>query len=138
LQAADVALSRALELVRGELLADRPPGRYSWLGFGTQETEVPAVIADAAHRLAAHRLSRGDALGAQWAAEQGLLGAPDDERLVQIKIRGIAAQGDQERLHTVIADLKVRAWQRYGETELHPSTGAVVSELIEGLGSLRS
>jgi hypothetical protein len=133
LQAADAALARGLELVRGELLADRPPGRYSWLGFGTQETEVPAVIADAAFRLATRRLLRGDALGAQWAAEQGLLGAPDDERLVQIKIRGIAAQGDQERLHTVIADLKVRAWQRYGETELHPSTGAVVSELIEGL-----
>jgi len=133
LQAADAALARGLELVRGELLADRPPGRYSWLGFGTQETEVPAVIADAAFRLASRRLARGDALGAQWAAEQGLLGAPDDERLVQIKIRGIAAQGDQERLHTVIADLKVRAWQRYGETELHPSTGAVVSELIEGL-----
>ncbi len=96
---ADEALARALYLVRGELLADRPPGRYSWLGFGTQETEVPAVIADAAHRLATRRLARGDALGAQWAAEQGLLGAPDDERLVQIKIRGIAAQGDQERLH---------------------------------------
>lgn len=135
---ADEALARALYLVRGELLADRPPGRYSWLGFGTQETEVPAVIADAAHRLATRRLARGDALGAQWAAEQGLLGAPDDERLVQIKIRGIAAQGDQERLHTVIADLKVRAWYRYGETELHPSTNAVVSELLEGLEGLRA
>ena len=136
--AADAALARALDLVRGELLADRPPGRYSWLGFGTQETEVPAVIADVAHRLATHRLDRGDVLGAQWAAEQGLLGAPDDERLVQIRIRGIAAQGDQERLRTVIADLKVRAWYRYGETELHPSTGAVVEELIEGLEGSRS
>jgi hypothetical protein len=136
-EAADAALARALDLVRGELLADRPPGRYSWLGFGTQETEVPAAIADAAYRLATHRLARGDALGAQWAAERGLLGSPDDERLVQIKIRGIAAQGDRERLHTVIADLKVRAWYRYGETELHPRTGAVVSELIGGLeGSL--
>jgi nucleoid-associated protein YgaU len=135
---ADEALARALALVRGELLADRPPGRYSWLGFGTQETEVPAVIADAAHRLATRRLARGDALGAQWAAEQGLLGAPDDERLVQIKIRGIAAQGDQERLQNVIADLKVRAWYRYGETELHPSTTAVVSELLEGLEGLRA
>jgi hypothetical protein len=131
--AADAALARALDLVRGELLADRPPGRYSWLGFGTQETEVPAVVADAAHRLAARRLARGDAYGAQLAAEQGLLGAPDDERLVQIKIRGIAAQGDRDRLHSVVADLKVRAWHRYGETELHPSTGAVVSELFEGL-----
>ncbi|MBS2965485.1 LysM peptidoglycan-binding domain-containing protein [Actinocrinis puniceicyclus] len=130
---ADEALARALALVRGELLADRPPGRYSWLGFGTQETEVPAVVADAAHRLATRRLARGDAAGAQWAAQQGLLGAPDDERLVQIKIRGIAAQGDQDRLHDVIADLKVRAWYRYGETELHPSTNAVVSELLEGL-----
>ena len=73
-----------------------------------------------------------------YAATASLLGAPDDERLVQIKIRGIAAQGDQERLHTVIADLKVRAWYRYGETELHPSTNAVVSELLEGLEGLRA
>ena len=136
--AADAALVRALQLVRGELLADRPPGRYSWLGFGTQETEVPAVIGDAAHRLATQRLARGDAVGAQWAAQQGLLGAPDDERLVQIKIRGIAAEGDRERLRDVVADLKVRAWYRYGETDLHPSTSAVVSELIEGLQGLRA
>ncbi|HEV2344167.1 MAG TPA: hypothetical protein VGS97_08755 [Actinocrinis sp.] len=136
--AAEAALVRALHLVRGELLADRPAGRYSWLGFGTQETEVPAVIADAAYRLAAQRLARGDAAGAQWAAEKGLLGAPDDERLVQIKIRGIAAQGDRERLHDVIADLKVRAWYRHGETDLHPSTSAVVTELFEGLQGLRA
>jgi len=131
-EAVDAALGRALELVRGELLADRPPGRYSWLGFGTQETEVPAVIADAARRLAAMRLATGDAAGALWAAEQGLLGSPDDERLVQTRIRGIAAQGDQDRLHTAIADLKVRAWHRYGETELDPGTNAVVAELIGG------
>lgn len=136
--AAEAVLARALNLVRGELLADRPPGRYSWLGFGTQDTEVPAVIGDAAHRLATQRLARGDAAGAQWAAQQGLLGAPDDERLVQIKIRSIAAEGDRERLHDVIADLKVRAWYRYGETDLHPSTGAVVTELIEGLQGLRA
>jgi hypothetical protein len=136
--AAEAALVGALDLVRGELLADRPPGRYSWLGFGTQETEVPAVIGDAAHRLATQRLVRGDAVGAQWAAQQGLLGAPDDERLVQIKIRGIAAEGDRERLRDVVADLKVRAWYRYGETDLHPSTSAVVSELIEGLQGMRA
>jgi hypothetical protein len=137
-EATEAALARALDLVRGELLADRPPGRYSWLGFGTQETEVPAVIGDAAHRLATHRLARGDAAGAQWAAQKGLLGAPDDERLVQIKIRCIAAEGDRERLRDVVADLKVRAWYRYGETELHPSTGAVVTELIEGLQGLHA
>jgi hypothetical protein len=41
-------------------------------------------------------------------------------------------------LHNVIADLKVRAWYRYGETELHPTTNAVVSELLEGLEGLRA
>jgi len=127
----DAALSRALRLVRGELLADRPPGRYSWLGFGTQETEVPAVVADAAYRLASVRLAQGDAIGAERAAEQGLLGAPDDERLVQIRLRGIAAEGDRDRLESVVADLKVRAWHRYGETELHPVTGAMAERLVE-------
>jgi nucleoid-associated protein YgaU len=127
----DAALSRALGLVRGELLADRPPGRYSWLGFGTQETEVPAVVADAAYRLASVRLAQGDAVGAEQAAEMGLLGAPDDERLVQIRLRGIAAEGDRERLESVVADLKVRAWHRYGETELHPVTEAMAERLAE-------
>jgi hypothetical protein len=127
----DAALFRALSLVRGELLADRPPGRYSWLGFGTQETEVPAVVADAAYRLASVRLARGDTVGAQQAAEQGLLGAPDDERLVHIRLRGIAAQGDRERLEAVVADLRVRAWHRYGETELHPVTGVIAERLAQ-------
>lgn len=127
----DAALSRALGLVRGELLADRPPGRYSWLGFGTQETEVPAVVADVAYRLASVRLAQGDAVGAERAAAQGLLGAPDDERLVQIRLRGIAAEGDRARLESVVADLKVRAWHRYGETELHPVTGAIAERLAE-------
>lgn len=127
----DAALSRALGQVRGELLADRPPGRYSWLGFGTQETEVPAVVADAAYRLASVRLARGDTAGAQQAAEQGLLGAPDDERLVQIKLRGIAAEGDRARLESVVADLRVRAWHRYGETDLHPVTEAMAERLVQ-------
>lgn len=129
-EAAQSALARALALVRGELLADRPPGRYSWLGFGTQETEVPAVVADAAYRFASRRLYAGDHDAAQWAARQGLLGAPDDERLVQLDIRTIAGQGDRDRLYSAVADLKVRAWRRYGETELHPATGAVVAQLI--------
>jgi hypothetical protein len=123
-------LTRALRLVRGELLADRPQSRYSWLGFGTQETEVPAVIADAAYRLAEVRLRCGDAPGAQWAAEQGLLGAPDDERLVQVKLRAIAARGDRDLLHDAVADLRVRAWRRYGETDLRPETGAVVDQMM--------
>ncbi|HEY3870912.1 MAG TPA: LysM peptidoglycan-binding domain-containing protein [Actinocrinis sp.] len=123
-------LARALRLVRGELLADRPQGRYSWLGFGTQETEVPAVVADAGYRLAEVRLRSGDASGAQWAADQGLLGAPDDERLVQIKLRAIAARGDRELLHDAVADLRVRAWRRYGETDLRPETGAVVDQMM--------
>lgn len=123
-------LTRALRLVRGELLADRPQGRYSWLGFGTQETEVPAVIADAAYRLAEVRLRSGDGAGAQWAADQGLLGAPDDERLVRIKLRAIAARGDRELLHDAVADLRVRAWRRYGETDLRPETGAVVDQMM--------
>jgi hypothetical protein len=89
------------------------------------------VVADAAYRLASVRLAQGDAAGAERAAQQGLLGAPDDERLVQIRLRGIAAEGDRERLESVVADLKVRAWHRYGETELHPVTGAMAERLVE-------
>jgi hypothetical protein len=126
---ADAGLRRALTLVRGELLGDRPPGRYSWLGFGTQDTEVPAVVADAASRIAARALEAGEPGDALWAAEQGLLGAPDDERLNQLKIRALGALGDREVLLAAVADLKVRTWFRYGEPDLPAATNEVIDEL---------
>jgi hypothetical protein len=126
-------LRRALGLVRGELLGDRPPGRYSWLGFGTQDTEVPAVIADAACRVGERALQTGAAADALWAADQGLLGSPDDERLNQLKIRALGALGDREVLLAAVADLKVRTWFRYGEAELPTATNEVIAELTAGL-----
>ncbi len=74
-------LRRALHLVRGELLADRPAGRYAWLARTNLETHVPDVVADAAHRLVELCRQDGDPAGAAAAARAGLRMAPGAQLL---------------------------------------------------------
>src|SRR5205823_3758577 len=74
-------LSRALDLVHGQLLDGCPPGRYAWLAADPVEYEATARVADAGHRLAELRLAAGDAQGAMAAARAGLRLAFNDELL---------------------------------------------------------
>ena len=86
-------LARALDLVRGQLLDGRPPGRYAWLATDDLEYEVAAQVADAAHRLAAVRLAAGDIQGGMDAARAGLRLAFDDELLWRDLLRAAQAAG---------------------------------------------
>ena len=95
-------LARALDLVRGQLLDGRPPGRYAWLATGDLEYEAAAQVADAAHRLAAVRLAAGDPEGAMDAARSGLRLAFDDELLWRDLLRAAQAAGQPDLVRAVV------------------------------------
>jgi hypothetical protein len=123
-------LQQALALVRGRLLQARRPRRYAWLARENLEYEVPARIADAAHRLVELRLARGSAAGAVQAAIGGLRGAPDEEGLWRDLLRATHATGDTARLRSVVAELEARVAADPALEELNPETEALIDELL--------
>jgi hypothetical protein len=123
-------LQQALALVRGRLLQARRPRRYAWLAKESLEYEVPARIADAAHRLVELRLARGNAAGAVQAAGAGLRGAPDEEGLWRDLLRATHATGDTARLRAVVSELEARVAADPALEELHPETEALIDELL--------
>jgi len=128
--AEEAHLQRALSLVRGPLLQGRRPRRYAWLAREDLESEVPARIADAAHRLVELRLARGEARGAAAAARAGLLGAPDEEGLWRDLLRATHATGEVARLRAVVGELEERVAADPALEELHPQTEALIDELL--------
>lgn len=65
-------LRRALHLVRGELLADAPAGRYAWIARTQLERLIPDTVVYAAHRLSEILLGGNDPEGASEASRAGL------------------------------------------------------------------
>jgi Bacterial transcriptional activator domain len=123
-------LQRALSLVRGPLLEGRRPRRYAWLAREELEYEVPARIADAAHRLVELRLAGSDAHGAAAAARAGLRGAPDEEGLWRDLLRATHATGDTAKLRAVVGELERRVAADPALEELHAETEALIDELL--------
>jgi Bacterial transcriptional activator domain len=128
--AEEAHLQQALALVRGPLLQGRRPRRYAWLAREDLEYEVPARIADAAHRLVELRLARGEAHGAVAAARAGLRGAPDEEGLWRDLLRATHATGEVPRLRAVVGELEERVAADPALEELHPETEALIDELL--------
>ncbi|MFG1941948.1 BTAD domain-containing putative transcriptional regulator [Nonomuraea sp. NPDC048826] len=120
-----VLLEKALGLVRGPLLAGRPPGRYAWLAADALEYDVVAEVADAAHRLCEIRLTEGEPDAAIAAVRAALLLATDDESLWRDLLRAAHATGDLARLRAVIEGLTRRA-----AGGLAAETEALIDELL--------
>jgi hypothetical protein len=123
-------LERALGLVRGALLAGRPPGRYAWLAADDLEYEVTANVADAAHRLCEVRLAGGDAEGAVAAVRAGLLLAADDEGLWRDLLRAANATGDVAKLRAVVDGLHRRSASHPYGGGMAPETEALIDDLL--------
>jgi transcriptional activator len=128
--AEEAHLQQALSLVRGPLLEGRRPRRYAWLAREDLEYEVPARIADAAHRLVELRLAGSDARGAVAAARAGLRGAPDEEGLWRDLLRATHATGDTAKLRAVVGELEERVAADPALEELHAETEALIDELL--------
>ena len=123
-------LRRALDLVRGQALDERDSSRYTWLAADTFGYEVPALVADTAHRLSALRLGSGDLPGAMEAARAGLRLAFDDEALWRDLLRAAAAAGSQESLRSVVQEISARAALDEVLPRMAPETEALIDELL--------
>ncbi len=123
-------LARALDLVGGQLLDGRPPGRYAWLAVDGLEGEISARVADAAHRLAALRLAAGDPDGAMAAARTGLRLAFNDELLWRDLLRAADATGDEDLVRDIVAEVCARTWLDEVLPRMAPETEALIDEIL--------
>jgi nucleoid-associated protein YgaU len=123
-------LERALELVRGQLLDGREPGRYAWLAADDFGYEVTALVADTAHRLSALRLAWQDADGAMAAARAGLRLAFDDELLWRDLLRAAHATGREQVLRSVVDEISARVALDEVMPRMAPETEALIDELL--------
>ncbi|MFI7460979.1 BTAD domain-containing putative transcriptional regulator [Nonomuraea sp. NPDC049646] len=125
-----VLLEKALGLVRGPLLANRPSGRYAWLAADDLEYDVAAGVADAAHRLCELRLAQDEPDAAVAAVRAALLLATDDEGLWRDLLRATSATGDAVRMRAVVEVLTRRAASHPYGGGMAPETEALIEELL--------
>jgi len=123
-------LRRALDLVRGQALDGHDPSRYTWLTADTFGYEVPALVADSAHRLSELRLDSGDPAAAMVAARAGLRLAFDDETLWRDLLRAAAAAGSPDLLRSVVEEISARAALDEVLSRMAPETEALIDELM--------
>ncbi|MGW7433235.1 LysM peptidoglycan-binding domain-containing protein [Streptomyces sp. NPDC054861] len=99
----ELALRRALALVRGRPFAAIDPQRYAWAEPTIQE--MVSAIADVAYELSTRRREAADYAGALWAAHQGLLAAAENEMLHRQVFLAHHAAGDVDALREAAARL---------------------------------
>ena len=129
-------LARALDLVRGELLDGRPPGRYAWLATDDLDYEVSARVADTAHRLGTLRLATGDPDGAMDAARAGLRLAFDDELLWRDLLRAAHQTGRGDLLRSVVDEVCARTARDETFLRMAPETESLIDELYPSWRSI--
>ncbi len=123
-------LGRALELVGGQLLDGRDPGRYAWLATDDLEYEVTAQVADAAHRLSRLRRAAGDARGAMDAARAGLRLAFNDELLWRDLLRAAQAAGQEQVVRAVVDEVCARTALDEVLPRMAPETESLIDEIL--------
>jgi hypothetical protein len=123
-------LSWALDLVGGQLLDGRGPGRYAWLAADPLEYEATARVADAGHRLATLRLADGDPQGAMDAARAALRLAFNDELLWRDLLTAAHATGQEHVLRAVVGEVSARASLDEVLPGMAPQTEALIDELL--------
>jgi DNA-binding SARP family transcriptional activator len=119
---------RALALVRGRPFDGLERGEWAQLeGF---TAAIEASVVDLACRLGEHSLERGDAGLAHWAALQGLLASPWDERLYRLLMRAADGLGNRGGVEAALRSLAV-ALELEGDPLLgiHPETSALYRRL---------
>jgi hypothetical protein len=125
-------LRRALRLVRGPVLQDRPATRYTWLVRTPLERTIETVVIDAAHRLAQISSELSDPGAAAEAVLSGLRMAPTAQLLWRDLLEAEHQSGGVSALHAAVADMQ-ETMDRSG-TRVDAETEA----LIEHLTSLRT
>ncbi|MEW6470664.1 MAG: hypothetical protein AB1679_00130 [Actinomycetota bacterium] len=121
-------LAAALSAVRGVPFESGGAG-YEWAHTEGLIGRVEAVAADAALLLCEWFLDRRDTARTQWAAAQGLLASPGDERLFRARMQAHDLAGNPAGVESVMEELchVIEALEPYDE--LHPETVALYEEL---------
>jgi len=96
-------LHQALELLRGPPLNSIALRSYAWAVV--HRTEIETAVAEAAQDLGELYLDAGDPTNATWAARQGLLASPYDERLYRVLMRAAHSAGNPAGVDTILREL---------------------------------
>ncbi|MGH3157990.1 MAG: bacterial transcriptional activator domain-containing protein, partial [Streptosporangiaceae bacterium] len=123
-------LSRALDLVQGQLLDGHDPRRYAWLAADPLEYQATAQVADVAHRLCELRLVMGDAEGAMDAARSGLRFAFNDELLWRDLLTAAHSTGQEHVLRGVVGEMSARVSLDEVLPRMAPETEALIDQLL--------
>ncbi|MEW1913828.1 LysM peptidoglycan-binding domain-containing protein [Kitasatospora sp. NPDC085895] len=123
----DLALRRALALVRGRPFTGIDPGRYTWAEPAIQG--MVSEITHAAHELSTRRLQARDIPGALWAAQRGLLAAEENELLHRCLFRAHHAAGDTQALRACAARLAAIN-HKLGDIDMDTETTVLLQQLL--------
>ncbi|MGW6571886.1 LysM peptidoglycan-binding domain-containing protein [Streptomyces sp. NPDC054945] len=124
----ELALRRALALVRGRPFAAIDPQRYAWAEPVVQE--MVSAIADVAYELSTRRREAADYAGALWAAHQGLLAAEENELLHRQVFLAYHAAGDVAALREAAARLARINEGLGGGVDMEAETAQLLSTLL--------
>ena len=123
----DLALRRALALVRGRPFAGTDSGRYTWAEHAIQG--MVSEITHTAYELSTRRLEARDIPGALWAARRGLLAGQENETLHRCIFRAHHAAGDIEALRASAAQL-TRINHELGDIDMEDATSLLLQTLL--------
>lgn len=124
----DLALRRALALVRGRPFAGMDPQRYAWAEPTIQE--MVSAITDVASELSTRRREARDPRGALWAAQQGLLAVEDSETLYRALFLAHHAVGDIDALREAAEHLRRINESIGGGVEMEADTAELLRNLL--------
>jgi hypothetical protein len=98
--------------------------------FSHVQANIESLVVDVSVRRSEHCLESGDPAGAEWAARQGLLVSPYDERLYRILMRAADQAGNPAGVEASMTELLQLVG---GEVEpydsVHPETYALYRSL---------
>ncbi|MFE1776419.1 LysM peptidoglycan-binding domain-containing protein [Streptomyces sp. NPDC059008] len=125
----DLALRRALSLVRGRPFSAVDRQRYSWAEPLMQE--MCEAVVDVALELSDRLREAGDVTGALWAANRGLLAAEESEPLHRAVFRAHHKAGDTPALREAAARLVRINDQLGGEgVDMDAETAQLLRDLL--------
>ncbi|MFC9607980.1 LysM peptidoglycan-binding domain-containing protein [Streptomyces niveus] len=124
----DLALRRALALVRGRPFTGIDPGRYAWAEPAVQE--MVSAITHVAYELSTRRREAGDYPAALWAARTGLLAAEENETLHRQIFLAHHSAGDMPALRLAAAALAKINERLGGGVDMDAETAELLRNLL--------
>ncbi|MER6499208.1 hypothetical protein ABT218_07390 [Streptomyces sp. NPDC001455] len=124
----DLALRRALALVRGRPFTGIDPQRYAWAEPVIQE--MISAIVDVAYELSTRCREANDIPGALWAAQRGLLAAEESEMLHRQIFLAHHTAGDIAALREAAARLAHINEQLLGGVDMEAETAELLRNLL--------